>query len=159
MPSGMSLGAKLLATAMFREIGVNVRMRSGVLGRDLSDSCGTPIVIQFEDGLGYHGSARALAYALPYKKSGTCIHVFLDRVLHLTGDQGFASTVLAHVMVHEITHVLEQSELHSAEGVMKAFWSDDDYERMKRHPLPFSPEDVDLIRERLAGRITHAAAD
>jgi hypothetical protein len=59
-----------------------------------------------------------LAHAAPFREIGTCIHVFLDRVLlHLNREPAFSNALLAHVMVHGITHVLEQ---HSAEGVMKA---------------------------------------
>ena len=36
---------------------------------------------------------------------------------------------------------------------MKAVWSGHDYERMKRNPLPFAHEDVDLIRKGLAKRV------
>lgn len=62
-------------------------------------------------------------------------------------------------MVHEITHVLEGINRHSEEGVMKAIWSAKDYERMRDHPLPFAPVDVDLIREGIARRMVHAAAE
>ena len=103
---------------MFREIGVNVHIRMGKPARGPNDSCGYPIVIQLEDGTGYQGHEQALAYATPYKESGACIHVFIDRLLvHLNGRLAFSSGLLAHVMVHEITHVLEPTLRHSGEGV------------------------------------------
>jgi hypothetical protein len=40
--------------------------------------------------------------------------VYLDR------GQAFSNALLAHVMAHEITHVLEGIDRHSSEGVMKA---------------------------------------
>jgi len=53
--------------------------------------------------------------------------------------------VLAHVLVHEITHVLEGVARHSASGIMKARWEGADYERMHFAPLPFAGEDLRLI--------------
>jgi hypothetical protein len=156
---GTLLGVEVKAAAMFREIGVNVHMRTGKPARHPIHACGAPIVVELENATGYPGPPLALAYATPYKESGTCIHVFLDRVLHLGPDPAFSNALLAHVMAHEITHVLEQLDRHSNEGVMKARWSSEDYERMERHPLPFAPEDVDLIRKGLAKRFTHAAAE
>lgn len=158
MPIGMLLNAKLKATQMFREIGVNVSMRNGIPAHNPGDACGAPIVVEFENAAEYRGSPVALAYATPYKESGTCIHVFLDRVLvHLSRGQAFANAMLAHVLAHEITHVLEGIDRHSAEGVMKAVWSAHDYESMKRHPLSLAPEDVDLIHKGLARRVQAAA--
>jgi hypothetical protein len=159
MPLALLFNARMTATQVFREIGVNLRIVNGYPSHDLGDACGAPIVIEFEKAGNYHGSAEAMAYAAPYKNSGTSIHVFIDRVLrYVNGKYDFKNPLLAYVMVHEITHVLEGVVRHSDEGVMKASWSNRDYERMKRHALPFAPEDVDLIRSALAKRISYAAA-
>jgi hypothetical protein len=81
----------------------------------------------------------ALAYALPYE--GTHITVFYDRI----AKGAYPSTVLAHVMVHEITHLLQGIGRHSETGVMKARWTVRDMIGMGMTPLPFTREDVDLI--------------
>jgi hypothetical protein len=164
MRAGMLPDARTKATAMFREIGVNLRMRFAIPARDPSDGCGAPIVVQIEDATGYNGPSEALAYAMPYKESGTCIHMFLDRVLsldpgRLDRDPLLANALLAHVIAHEITHVLEQDVRHSKQGVMKARWSSDDFQRMEHLPLSFAPEDVDLIHKGLDRGITHALAE
>jgi hypothetical protein len=160
MPVGMVLDAKTKATQMFHEIGVNVKMRNGIPANDPRDACGAPIVVQFENAAGYRGSEGALAYARPFRASGTCIHLFVDRVLaKLDHEASFSNALMTHVMVHEITHVLEQIDRHSAEGVMKAVWSESDYRSMRRHPLPFAPEDVELIRMGIAKRIALAKAE
>ena len=57
-----------------------------------------------------------------------------------------ANELLAHVMVDEITHVLQRIDRHSNEGVMNAVWSEQDYAIMKRHALPFAPKDIESIR-------------
>jgi len=160
MPVGMLLDAKAKTTQMFREIGINLRIRNGIPARDPSDVCTAPIVVEFENSTGYRGNPNALAFAAPFKESGTRIHVFLDRVLaHLNHELAFSNTLLAHVMAHEITHVLEQTDRHSDEGLMKTSWTPQDHARMKRRPLPFAPEDVELIHQALAKRVSPPAAE
>jgi hypothetical protein len=85
----------------------------------------------------------ALAYATIGPQSGIRIVVFYDRILH----DGINSSapILAHVLVHEITHILEGVERHSAYGVMKATWEGDDWMRMHFSGLPFADEDLQLI--------------
>ena len=123
MPMGMLLNARLSVTALFGEIGVPLRIRTGIPAHDPNDSCGAPIVIRIEATTEYSVLPGVLAYALPYQESGPCIHVFLDRIL-LNRRQSSANALLAHVMLHEITHVLQGIDRHSAEGVMKAHWTE-----------------------------------
>ena len=157
MPDGVLLApAQSKAVAMFKEIGVNLRIKVGNPAHDTGD-CGAPIVMQLDDSASYNGGREALAYAAPYKTAGTCIHILLDRVMRRNRETGFISTLLAHVMVHEITHVLEQSMRHSEEGVMKARWNRQDYVRMNWHSLPFDPTDAEFVREGAARR-THQPA-
>jgi hypothetical protein len=49
-------------------------------------------------------------------------------------------------MTHEITHLLQGISRHSATGVMKARWGTKDVVDMANNPLPFTPEDIDLIQ-------------
>ena len=90
-----------------------------------------------------------LAYALPYEK--TNIIVFLDHIRN-TVEPKLAPILLAHVLVHEITHMLEGTARHSATGIMKANWTPADYQEMSHRPLPFAAEDVLLVRIGLARR-------
>jgi hypothetical protein len=56
-----------------------------------------------------------MPWPTPYgnKNSGTCIHVFLDRVRERLDDPSLSgNTLMAPVMVHETTHVLEQIDRH-----------------------------------------------
>jgi hypothetical protein len=48
--------------------------------------------------------------------------------------------LLRPLPVHEITHVLEGIDRHSATGIMKDRWDDNDYAEMRRKPLRFAPE-------------------
>ena len=154
LPIGMLPDAVAKAAVTFREVGVDLR----ILKREPHSSDGAggmPIVIEFENAHNYTGTAQAMAYARPFQNVGTSVHVFIDRVLS-GRDPHFANTVLAHILVHEITHVIERVARHSDSGIMKAVWSLADYQQMKLHPLPFSPEDIDLIHEAIGKRIPPA---
>ena len=70
--------------------------------------------------------------ARPYV--GTIV-AFPNRVQEVNPNGG--PSVMAHVLVHEITHVLEGVARHSGTGVMKARWDDRDYFEMRRKPRPF----------------------
>jgi len=158
---GAMLGrAEMQAAAMFREIGVAVRFRN-VASRinAADDACGAPIVLEIDSAAGdQRASEHALAYATPYSKSGTCIHVFLDRVA--TGLNPYFETVLlAHVLAHEITHVLEGVCRHSNDGIMKARWDSRDKQLMRSHPLPFAALDVELIHIGIAKRMQPAVTE
>jgi hypothetical protein len=97
----------------------------------------------------------ALAYALPYE--GVHIVVFYDRVL-ATVERSRLTSLMGHVLAHEITHILEGVNRHSEEGVMKASWSQDDYTNMAWRPLTLTATDVDLIRLGLKARSGRTAA-
>jgi hypothetical protein len=89
----------------------------------------------------------ALGFAAPYEGKNHIV-VFYDRVYgranELNPDR-MLRLLLAHVLVHEITHVLEGISRHSATGIMKSRWDRRDYFEMSRKPLPFAQEDIDLI--------------
>jgi hypothetical protein len=151
------IGVRPLASAMFASIGVRIAWHE-------LDSCpvgvGAIQVRLSRDSRSIRGfSSDALAFAQPYE--GTIV-VFLDRVQELNREG--ARLVMAHVLVHEITHVLEGISRHSSTGIMKAHWNDNDYFEMRRKPLPFAQEDVNLIYDGLkvprvapAGVVTRAA--
>ena len=90
----------------------------------------------------------ALAYALPYE--GTHIVIFYDRVLETESRR--VPKLTAHIMVHEIAHILEGTNLHSDSGVMKAKWDEKDLSEMAWKPLTFTNFDVRLIHRGLDDR-------
>jgi hypothetical protein len=94
--------------------------------------------------------ARAFVY------EGVHIEVFKDRVA--TGKTGIDPVLLAHVMVHEITHILEGVARHSRSGVMKAQWTQEDYVRMHYSPIGFAAEDIELIQLGMLRRQARNAA-
>jgi len=86
---------------------------------------------------------------LPFE--GKHIVVFWDRVRHKVSPAQ-APFLLAHVLVHEITHILQGVDWHSETGVMKAAWDADEIREMMRRPLGFTELDVNLIRRGLEAR-------
>jgi hypothetical protein len=59
---------------------------------------------------------------------------------------------LAHVMAHEIAHVLQGVIRHSDSGILKAHWSGTDCARVASFPLMFTREDAILIHRGLEER-------
>ena len=135
--------AEGLATKMFAEIGIRMDWRAG---RPVRESVERPILIELAESNSANIRSGVLAQALPFE--GTQITVFFDR---LAADKRPAE-VLGHVMVHEITHLLQGISRHSDIGVMKAQWTCRDRFEMLRKPLAFTTEDVDLIYLGLAKR-------
>jgi len=110
-----------------------------------------PIVVEMITDTPRGLKPGALAFARPYE--GVHITVFYDRVRAATEPE-LTPNVLAHVLVHEITHILQGTCRHSATGVMKAHWTHTDYMEMGQKPLSFTEEDFQLIRTGLVARAT-----
>ena len=94
------------------------------------------------------------AFAFP--NEGIHITVLYDRLVWSEKMPGFAHVLLAHVLVHEITHLLEGTCRHSTAGIMKANWTLHDYYDMQAKTLPFASEDVGLIHNGMNHRYDRA---
>jgi hypothetical protein len=144
-PAAIRYRAIGIATKIYAGIGVTLDWKSG------SRACKAADVIHIE--LAEHTPDKlmpgALAYALPYE--GVHIRVFLDRVEKSVGANGLPC-VLAHVLVHEIGHILQGLVRHSETGVMKAHWTVDDFTQMTYRSLPFTEQDTILIQRGLEQR-------
>jgi hypothetical protein len=137
--------AKAQAAKMFATIGVQIQWRSR--GRvALPDNA---IVVEMVEQDSGTDCAGALACAKPFE--GTHIRVFYDR-LGTRVSKGLVPALLAHVLVHEITHILQRTNRHSDYGVMKAEWDATDFDQMRARMLPFTETDVILIERGLATR-------
>lgn len=145
--------AKIITTRMFAGAGVAVEwLRPGSAAcRNAQQT--QAIVLEFLPSTPPGLHPGAFAYARPYE--GEHIVVLLDRIENSVPDTEVPS-LLAHVMTHEITHLLEGIARHSQTGVMKARFDVEDFELMTHSTLPFAPEDLDLIRDGLARRSARA---
>jgi hypothetical protein len=141
------LQARVTASKMFADIDVSILWRG--LGRGCPED-GIQIILSDHTPDSLHPGA--LAYALLYE--GTQIRVFYDRIAKVR--PGLVPRVLALVLVHEITHILQRIARHSNRGVMKDHWDDGDLNGVRRQPLGFTEEDIDLIHRGLALRAARA---
>jgi hypothetical protein len=137
--------ARAKASSLFLSAGVKLEWHS-----NLSDCKGRPdaMVVSFRAVTPKTFHPAALAYAFPYE--GVHIEVFYDRIAQ--ADPGLLPSLLANVIVHEISHILQGIDRHSASGVMKAVWNSSDYTLMKRGLLRFTAVDVEMIRDGFAAR-------
>jgi hypothetical protein len=145
--------AEQLASQMFSAAGVAINWHQGLAG------CSVEGIRVTLSPLSDHAPAdlppSAMAYALPY--DGNHIVIFYDRLQRkVKGTQ--TSSLLAHVLAHEVTHILQAIHRHSDRGLMKATWAGSDYQAMMWKPLQFTPEDIELIHRGLAARVTRAAS-
>jgi hypothetical protein len=143
--------AEAIASKMLSAAGVRVHWNSGSQHHwDEQAQCATSrlaiqIVFAHAQSPGV-ASREALAYTYPYANSAPQVVLNYDQMPW--GPQQLepmSSIVLAHVLVHETTHVLQRISRHSDTGIMKARWSLEDHAAMRLHPLPFAPEDLVLI--------------
>jgi hypothetical protein len=141
--------AQTIASQVFRDIGVNIQWHES--GHFCQTHQNQVIVISLSTQTPRSLLPGAMAYALPYE--GVHIEVFYDR---MTIHDSVEPALLAYVLVHEITHILEGINRHSASGIMMAHWDREDYLHMKTKSLTFTAEDVEFINRGLAVRASSA---
>jgi hypothetical protein len=140
--------AQKLASRMFAAASVEIDWRANSR-QDAPGLIVLTIVSSGESKL----SSGALAGAQPYE--GTHIQVVYDRVK--SAPRSVQPYLLAHVLVHEITHILQGTARHSTTGVMKATWNTPDFQEMLNRPLPFTSNDIELIQLGLKSRSARTA--
>jgi hypothetical protein len=96
-------------------------------------------------------SRNALAYALPFGE-GVTITVMYGRIREAAQESRREQPILAHVLAHEISHVLQAINRHSETGIMKTRWNQEDYDAMQQKPMEFTSFDVTLIQDGLRAR-------
>ena len=138
--------AEQIASALFETAGVQIDWRPA---EPKDDPQNGTVVIEMVSGVAQTSHPGALAYALPFE--GEHIRIFWDRVQQIT-DDSTVTTVLAYVMVHEITHMLQGTNHHAREGIMSAHWTCKDLQRLKHEHLSFERQDIELIHRGLERR-------
>jgi hypothetical protein len=148
VPLAVTNRAQVLASSMFASVGVRIDWRKGQPA-----ASGQALILELRDDTPAAERPGALAYTKPFE--GIHIAVFWDRIAHRRAPD----PLLAHVMVHEITHLLEGVCRHSENGVMKAQWTEDDIIMMPTRQLTFAAEDVDLIHIGMARRYSSPSVE
>ena len=146
-----SLAAQAIAGKMFADIGVRIDWHT-----ESACPAGQDGVIHISLTTGEDATRHPVSLAIALAYEGVHIQVFVDRVRRLVTPKCMP-TLLAHVLAHEITHILQGVDRHSECGVMKATWSQEDYEDMAWKPLRFTDEDVKLIHSGLDVRAAGGA--
>jgi hypothetical protein len=145
IPHSTQYIAQAEAARMLERVGVRIQWSFGRPSRDQ---------LRREGAISIHvtltGSPTvapgALAFALPFER--TQITVMYDRV-QAAVPPSQRPALLAHVLVHEITHILQGVNHHAESGIMKAHWNTWDFADMAIKPLPFTQYDIAMIQ---AGR-------
>jgi hypothetical protein len=146
VPFSIKGQAEGLASEMFARVGVTVEWRLMTPAVSKTDA----IVIEFVTETPKELLPGAWAYALPFE--GVHIRIFWDRMKLESSPR----ELLAHVMVHEITHILQGTDSHSSAGIMHARWTAHERFSMERRPLSFTSQDVYLIYRGLDHRGSRA---
>src|SRR5262245_36471650 len=112
--------AKGVSSQMFASAGVAIEWHSGEPRSRAAVTLSRTIVMEFKVNMPPDRYVGAVAYALVYEGH---IAVLWDRIQALSPDNSIPHRIiLAHVLTHEITHVIQGIKRHSATGVMKARW-------------------------------------
>jgi hypothetical protein len=104
--------AQVLASEMFKKAAVSLKWRSGLSKlNDMEQS----ITLEITSNTPRKFHPGALAYAESYagQWKGAHIRVFFDRVENVADSSKLVPILLAHLLVHEITHILQNSDHHS----------------------------------------------
>jgi hypothetical protein len=145
------LKARVLATEMFAAAGVRLEWCQQAKKCVAWDD---RIVVTLHPAAPSRLPASVRAEARAFQ--GTKLWIYLDRMPPMSN--GNAYTYWAHVLVHEITHLVQVSDQHAASGVMKAHWNARDLADMRMTPLPFTAFDIRLLQAGVAHRRGRAAA-
>ena len=141
VPAAILAQARHLAGEMFAGAGVRIDWRSGHPSvAQLHDERAIAVSMAVNTPADYLPGALASAQEF----NGVNITVFWDRVEDPPRPAP-AYVILGHVLVHEITHLLQGINRHSESGIMKARWTHSDYVAMAWKPLPFTPHDILLL--------------
>jgi hypothetical protein len=146
--------AKTITSRMFLTAGVSLEWHSFAAAACQGSHPDQTVIVDISTDQPAGEHVGAMAYALPYE--GAHIVVLFDRIQRSAAGPIMLSAMLAHVMTHEITHLLQGISRHSETGVMKAHWDAKDFADMGRAPLPFAPEDIELIQLGLSRRSSAA---
>lgn len=149
-------GATRLVTSTFQKAGVTV-----VWQCPDPRAPGVPLTclpIELVEGTPDEHHPGVLAVSYPYARCSKGITIFYDRIRALASGPHRETALLAYVLMHEITHVIQGVNRHSPSGVMKARWSQADRTAIFEGRLGFEDGDVRLMRNGLAaGWCGHAA--
>jgi hypothetical protein len=107
-------------------------------------------LVLVSDDVAERTGATSTVMGVAPASGGRVAYVFYDRIRSLARQRKLElSIVLAHVISHEIGHLLLPSASHSTVGLMRANWTKADARNAERGSLLFTSEQAAEIRARL----------
>jgi len=95
-------------------------------------------------------SADVLGTAILFEnKTAYYAYAYYDRIQQLAESRNLGDELLAAVLVHEIGHLLLESNAHSLSGIMCARWSGDELRQVSEGIMYFTPVQSRQIRARV----------
>ena len=99
-----------------------------------------------------------LGFALPFTATANHAAALYSKINELANQQSVeVHYLLAHVIAHEVAHLLFRSFRHG-DGIMRAKWTDEDLQLMRQRSLPFtrqqSHELIHGLKQRLKAALT-----
>jgi hypothetical protein len=143
-----------MVSDVFRKIGVLLTWRKGDVPARRN-----ALGIRTEEHAPASASAEALAATELRASTSPGITIYEDRLQAFWIAGSLPAPVAAgYVLAHELTHAIQGVARHSDSGIMKAHWSESDFQQMMFRKLEFAPVDVDLIHRGLAAMTTTPSA-
>jgi hypothetical protein len=91
--------------------------------------------------------------SLPPAEQGVYATIFYSRIAAAAVEFGVdAYQIMGCAMVHEVGHLLLDSQSHTARGLMRAQWSHDDFQKAAQRSLRFSRRDSALLQAQVEAR-------
>jgi len=146
---GILPNAESIASGFFKAVGLTIEWRHR-LPADSLVKLEKAVVVQLTTNTPAKYCPSALAISFPFE--GIHARVLYDRMAWAEKRRGLAPVLLAHVLAHEIAHLVEGTDYHSGFGIMKARWEEIDYNRMMARQFSFGAFDAQLIFMALEGR-------
>lgn len=140
---GTTFPAPQIAGSIFRKAGVVIKWQPPQSSPATVTAC---LRVELVDQTPPKVLPGALGRSYPYCGCSKTITVFLDRVRAMAGRPDREPALLAYVLVHEMTHVIQGVDRHSESGIMKARWSAEDRAAIFQRKLDFADVDARLLR-------------
>jgi hypothetical protein len=165
-----------VVTEIFRKAGVESRWDDGTL---ISETRPESPIAKIAQGLsqlsniwvniyprsmaeGFGLPSNVMGFAPGTERNRTVVDVFYNRVeavyqkqtkARLRGVNATMTQILAHVIAHEIGHVLLNIPSHSATGIMRGDWDLKDLSDAAYGYLVFTPQQAEVIRSDVIRRV------
>jgi hypothetical protein len=146
-PPSMVTRAESEVTRMYDEAGVHVEWDRSDTPHASSTDVVRVILLEYEGGELRRSPDTVMGAALRTPGGSRIAYVFYRRV-RAEAERYSVSTpfVLACAIAHELGHLLMPGGGHSRDGIMRACWTRDDFNRADQSALRFSEHQIVLMR-------------